>query len=98
MRGLLLFCLLHLFHAGFSQSLPDFKSLRYDEDYSFLAQDSSKTFYRKLKFAPLLKSPQIYNSLGGEIRYQYFNIDNEGWGDAPEDDDGYILSRFLFHP
>lgn len=97
MRSLFLFFLLHLFRAGVSQSLPDFKSLRYDEDYSFFDQDSSRTFYQKLKFSPLSKTNQVYNSFGGEIRYQYFNIKNEDWGDAPIDRDGYLLSRFLFH-
>ena len=35
--------------------------------------------------------------MGGEVRYQYFNIRNEDWGDAPKDGDGYLFSRFLAH-
>src|SRR3989337_2271209 len=97
MRGLFIFFLVQLFHLGFPQSFPDFKSLRFDEDFSFLGQDSSRNLYQNFKFMRLGNSNQMYNSLGGEIRYQYFNIYNEDWGDAPKDPDGYILSRLLFH-
>ena len=34
---------------------------------------------------------------GGDLRSQYFSVKNEGWGDAPKDNDGYILARFLVH-
>jgi hypothetical protein len=80
-----------------AQSLPDLKPLRYNEDYTFLEKDSSRTWYKRFKYLPVIPSRKTYLSFGGEVRYQYFNVENEDWGDAPDDGDGYILSRFLLH-
>jgi hypothetical protein len=74
-----------------------FKSLRYDENYSFLAKDTSVNWYHRLKFDPLNRSKSVYMSFGGEVRYQYFNFKNQDWGEAPVDKDGFVLSRFLAH-
>jgi len=82
---------------SYSQDLPAFRSLRYDEDYSFLKNDTSANWYRKMKFSPLSKNRKTYISYGGDVRFQYFYTKNEGWGDAAEDKDGYILARFLAH-
>ena len=82
---------------SFSQSIGSFKPLRYDEDYSFLEKDTSKDWYPKMKFIPLSQNKAIYISYGGEVRFQYFYTKNEDWGEAPEDKDGYILSRYLLH-
>jgi hypothetical protein len=81
-----------------AQQFPDFKSLRYDEDYSFLQKDTSDDgWYKHTKYAALSKNGQTYLSFGGEMRLQYFLTKNEGWGDEPRDTDGYVLSRFLVH-
>jgi hypothetical protein len=48
-----------------------------------------------MKFMELSKTGKSYLSIGGEVRYQYFNIKNEDWGAAPEDKDGYLFSRLL---
>lgn len=80
-----------------AQKLPAFKSLRYEEDYSFLENDSSKNWYTRTKYGSLSKTGKAYISIGGEIRYQYFRYKNEDWGDAAEDNDGYILTRYLGH-
>lgn len=79
-----------------AQSIPDIKPLRYNEDYSFLKQDTSVTWYKRLKYLPMASS-RTYLSFGGEVRYQYFLVGNEDWGESTEDEDGYILSRFLMH-
>lgn len=80
-----------------AQRIPGFKTLRYDEDYSYLKEDTSLNWFKKTKYTPLSKSGLTYISFGGEIRYQYFYSKNEDWGDAPEDKDGYILTRYLIH-
>lgn len=80
-----------------AQKEPAFKPLRYEEDFSYLRNDSTLTPYEKIKFAPLSKSKLCYISFGGDVRYQYFHIKNENWGDAPGDKDGFLFSRLLLH-
>jgi len=82
---------------SYSQDMPAFRSLRYEEDYSFLKNDTSHDWYRKAKFVALSKKRETYVGYGGEVRFQYFYTKNEGWGDAAEDKDGYTLARFLAH-
>ena len=89
-------CLL-LFYYGNAQSIPSFKQLRYDEDYSILKQDSSSNWYKTTKFNALSKNGNTYVSIGGDIRYQYQWFKNENWGEAPKDNDGFILTRYLVH-
>lgn len=86
-----------LFYNSSAQSYAPFKQLRYDEDYSFLQRDSGNNWYRNTKFSPLSKSKNTWLSLGGDIRYQYLWFDNENWGEAPSDKDGFILTRYLAH-
>lgn len=98
MKALLLIILCALLlHNSSAQSYPPFKQLRYDEDYSFLRNDSSSNRYKNTKFAALSKSKNTWLSLGGDIRYQYLWFDNENWGEAPTDKDGFILTRYLAH-
>ena len=56
---------------SYSQELPAFRSLRFDEDYSFLENDTSANWYRKMKFSPLSKSRKTYISYGGDVRIQW---------------------------
>jgi hypothetical protein len=98
MKNKLLLPALLISLSAFAQEYPAFKSLRYDEDYSFLKKDSTKdNWYKTMKFLPLNESKNTYLSFGGDIRFQYFYANNENWGDGPQDSDGYILSRYLFH-
>lgn len=80
-----------------SQIKMPFKPLRYDENYSYLKNDSLRNWYENGKYTSLSKDGNTFLSHGGETRFQYFYIKNEGWGDEPKDRDGYLLSRFLFH-
>lgn len=84
-------------YQGFSQPALNFKSLRYDENYAYLQRDTAKSWYTRMKFTPLCRNGNTYISYGGDIRFQYFYARNEGWGDEPADDDGYILMRWLLH-
>lgn len=92
-RTALILILLHAFSAYAQQ----FKPLRYDEDYSGLEADTSHGWYSRMKYLPLSRSGNTWLSFGGELRYQYFYFKNEDWGDAPEDKNGYILTRYLGH-
>ncbi|MEZ0131808.1 hypothetical protein AB9T88_19290, partial [Flavobacterium sp. LBUM151] len=74
--------------SGFAQQYPGFKSLRFDEDYSVLKNDTvSNNWYKTVKFLPLSASRETYVSFGGDIRFQYFYAKNENWGDGPQDND-----------
>src|SRR4030095_12416 len=75
----------------------EFKNLRFDEDYSSLRDSSTLSWYDRMKFSRLSKNGSTYISFGGEARYQYFRYENEDWGDAPPDNDGYTLGRLLLH-
>jgi Alginate export len=97
MRPILFMILFTTHIMSYSQDIPVFRSLRYEEDYSFLQQDTSANWYRRMKFTSLSKDRKTYLSYGGDVRFQYFFTKNEGWGDAPEDKDGYTLARFLVY-
>lgn len=71
--------------------------MRYEDNYEYLKDSSHRSWYEKLKYTPLGKQSDSYLSVGGEVRYQYFRFHNEDWGEAPQDKDGFILSRYLLH-
>ncbi len=98
MKNKLLVLILLISLSGFSQEYPAFKPLRFDENYSFLKNDTiHDNWYKTMKFMPVSTSKNTYISFGGDVRFQYFYAKNENWGDGPQDSDGYILSRYLFH-
>jgi hypothetical protein len=58
--------------STYSQQLPTFRGLRFDEDYTFLKNDSvEKNFHNKLKFISLNKNASLHLSIGGEIRQEF---------------------------
>lgn len=93
----LVIVMMMMMKGAFTQKLPSFKAMRYDEDYSWLRSDTNMTSYKSIKFIPARSDKKIWLSVGGEARFQYFYTKNENWGDAPEDNDGYVLARFLAH-
>ena len=98
MKKILFILIIHFCQVCvYAQTVPSFKPLRFDEDYSILKKDSSLNWYKKAKYNPISKNGDTYISLGGEIRYQYFYFKNENWGGSPSDKDGYILTRYLAH-
>lgn len=98
MKNRILILVLLFSISGYSQRYPEFKSLRFDEDYSVLEKDTvSNDWYKTVKFLPVSASRKTYVSFGGDMRFQYFYAKNENWGDGPQDNDGYVLGRYLFH-
>ena len=98
MRGhILVLLLITLQKTCHSQNLPPFKTLRYEESYDFLAKDSSVDWHTKMKYQPFSASGNVYLSVGGDVRFQYLYFKNPAWGDAAEDEEGYLLTRFLAH-
>lgn len=97
MKWQLLFILSIFAARATSQQLPAFKPLRYDEDYSFLKEDSIKSFYRKIKFTALTPDRNSYVSFGGEARLQYLRYKNDLWSDAPKASHEEVLKRYLLH-
>lgn len=99
---LLVFIPLLLFFpaAGLTRCLkprPVLIPLRYDEDWSLLAnRDCKKEALDNLKYIPLGRK-DWYLSIGGEIRYKYENYANPGFGTDLQSPDGYILQRYLLH-
>lgn len=98
MKLLLSFLSIFLLHQSFvAQQTSGFKPLRYNEDYSYLAGDSLKSEYEKIKFIPISSDYKTYLSFGGDARFQYFYTNNEDWGETEKDKNGYLLSRYLIH-
>ena len=77
---------------------PSFKQLRYDENYAYLRDSALRTdFLDAIKFIPLSKSGESWLTLGGEIRQRYEYYHNSQWGLGPQDDNGYLLQRYMIH-
>ena len=77
---------------------PPFKKLRHDESYEYLRDPSRRADYLDaIKFIPLNTNQDWYLTLGGEIRERYEYYHNSLWGRGPQDDDGYLLQRYMMH-
>src|SRR5262245_24322688 len=77
---------------------PSFKQLRYDENYAYLSDPALRTdFLDAIKFIPLSKSGESWLTLGGEIRERYEYYHHSQWGLGPQDDNGYLLQRYMIH-
>jgi hypothetical protein len=101
-----LFALLYLacYSQVFAQDnarspLPTFKTIRWEEDYSYLSEESKivRSYFDPIKFIPLCKNNKSYLSVGGEMRYQYEYVDNANWGEGEQDKNGYLLQRYMLH-
>src|SRR5439155_24315065 len=77
---------------------PAFKQLRYDESYVYLRDASRRSDYLDaVKFIPLSTDQDRHLTLGGEIRERYEYYQNSLWGRGPQDDNGYLLQRYMMH-
>jgi len=74
---------------------PAYQLMRYDEDWSPLA-DSSRRSERldSLKYISL-GPPGWYVTIGGEIREKFELLDQPAFGVGPVDQNGYLLQRYL---
>ena len=86
--------------AGQTQSTepekrPAYQPFRYDEDWSFLANDSRQSdWFDRLKCIRLGRS-DWFATIGGEVRERFELLDQPGFGTGPEDKSGYFLQRYL---
>lgn len=74
-----------------------FQSLRFNEDFSYLKNDTTGNWYKKIKFTKLNESATNYLSQGGEVRYLVQHYTNEDWGDIPVKSYNSFYTRFLYH-
>src|ERR1700686_4803386 len=74
---------------------PGYKMLRFDEDYSYLADQSSRTdWFDPLKYTPLRKDdPLWYLSFGGELRERFEGNYDPNFGIGGTGSDAYLLQR-----
>lgn len=80
-----------------SYSQYRFQNLRFNEDYSYLKNDTIRNSYTRFKFVPLDRHASAYLSQGGEVRYQLQHYVNEDWGAVPDDAYTAFYLRFLYH-
>ncbi len=45
----------------------------------------------------LSKDSSTYLNFGGDVRFQFFQVVNDEWGEQPDHNYGYVFSRFLGH-
>jgi hypothetical protein len=76
---------------------PTYTLLRYDEDYSFLANPANRTEpLDVIKYIPLFNlGPSYFVTLGGDIREQYEFIQNDNFGLGSVNNHGYWLQRLM---
>jgi hypothetical protein len=74
-----------------------FNSLRYNDDFSGLRNDTNTNLYKRFKYKAVGKSDNIYFSHGGEIRVQAQHYTNENWGDIPQKNYVSFYQRVQLH-
>ena len=76
---------------------PEYKLLRYDEDWSSLRDRSGEVDWTdRLKYIPFGPREGWYATIGGEIRERFEFFDRGDWGREPEDNK-YLLQRYMLH-
>ena len=81
-----------------NQERPQYELIRYEEDWGSLRDASRRThFLDSLKYIPLGRRNDWYVTLGGETRHRYEYFNNPTWGLDPQDNNGYLLQRYMIH-
>ncbi len=79
---------------------PHYQLLRFNEDWSMLRDvpDAQKTdFWDSIKYIPLNEDGSTWLSTGGSARMRWEGWHNFGFGEAPNNDDTFLLWRILAH-
>jgi hypothetical protein len=76
-------------------SPPPFQIVRHDEDYSYLSDPARRTdALDAIKYIPLSSSrPDVYLSLGGELRERLEVFTNANWLPLPTD--AFLLQKYM---
>ena len=91
-------CLTQILAIAAPAQTSPYRLTRYSEDWSFLKNDTTRhSPLDPLKYIPLDANGSSYLSLGGETRLTYEFYDNNAFGAGPQDNDGYILQRYMLH-
>lgn len=78
---------------------PTYNPLRYEEDWSTLRDKSRrKDVFDPIKYIPLRRGREDwYLSIGGEVRPYYEFFENANFGGGEQDENGYLLQRYMLH-
>lgn len=81
---------------GQTAERPEYKLIRFEEDWSSLRDLSRRTdWFDPVKYIPF--GQQSYLTIGGETRQRYEYFRNGTWGLDHQDDNGYLLQRYMLH-
>ncbi|MEM9913511.1 MAG: alginate export family protein [Planctomycetota bacterium] len=84
-----------------AQDLPDRTTMRFDEDYSGLRDPAARpdSWWESRGFTPLddHHPTHAYATAGLEARARYEFLQDDGFGEGPQDDGGYFQTRLLPH-
>lgn len=98
MRGLLAIVWVASCVVAYADDAPSWQTSRQDEDWSVLRGQTNRTdLFNPVKFIPLNRSGSSWLTLGGEARERYEYFDNYNWGKGPQDNNGYLLQRYMIH-
>jgi len=95
MTRLILGVLLLAVLAFAQEQRPTFQLMRYDEDWSSLADPSRRRDWLDVLKYISLGRDGWYATIGGEIREKFELLDQPGFGLGPPDPNGYLLQRYL---
>jgi len=85
-------------HIALAAERPAYKLIRYEEDWTALRDEALRTdLFDGLKLVPLDEGARSFVSFGADVRERYEYVDDPLWGDAPQDPNGYLLSRVHVH-
>lgn len=76
---------------------PEFEVLRYEEDWSRFDHSASEYFGENFKNIPLDAGDTSTLTLGGQFQALYELTRHGEWGEAPEQHEGVLYDRYLFH-